>query len=215
MKNLILIGGGGHCRVVLDVIKEGGEFNVIGIIDVKEKIGNRVNGVEIIDSDENLSKYFENGIEYAFIALGSVGNPTRRILLYKKVREIGFKVPAIVSNNAVLSKNVFWEDGVFINKGVMINDNVSIKSNAIINTGSIIEHDCDIGEFVHISPGSVLSGNVSIGKNSHIGTNATVIQGIKIGENSIVGAGAVVTKNVLSNTVVVGNPARFLRFNSY
>lgn len=208
MKDILLIGGGGHCKSVIDTLKTLNKFNIIGILDVKEKVGRHIDNVKIIGTDERLKDYYSKGIRHAFITLGSIGNPQLRIKLYKNAKKLGYEFPIIIDKTAIVSDNSPIEEGTFIGKGTIINANTNIGKNCIINSGAIIEHDCKIKNFVHIAPGSVLSGGVVIGDNTHIGTNSTIIQNIKIGQNSIIGAGSVVVKNIKSNVKAYGNPCR-------
>lgn len=208
MEKIILIGGGGHCKSVIDTIRSSIKYEIIGIVDLKEKVGTFIGDIKIIGTDEDLEVFYKKGIRNAFITVGSIGNPALRIKLYNMARKIGFKFPIIIDKTAIVSKNTIIEEGTFIGKGAIVNTNSKIGKNSIINSGSIIEHDCIIGDFVHIAPGSVLSGGVIIGENTHIGTNSTIIQNIKIGQNTIIGAGSVVVKDVKSNVKCYGNPCR-------
>lgn len=211
MEKIILLGGGGHCKSIIDTIINSKLYEIAGIIDLKQNIGQCINGIKILDNDENLIKYKEAGIENAFITVGSIGNPSIRIKLYNLASKLGFKIPAITDNSAIISKDSVIGCGTFVGKGVIINTKVVIGSNCIINTGSIIEHDCSIGDFVHISPGATLCGGVKICNNTHIGANSTIIQYRSIGENAIIGAGSIVTKDIRNNVTAYGNPCKEVR----
>jgi sugar O-acyltransferase, sialic acid O-acetyltransferase NeuD family len=208
MEKIILLGGGGHCNSVIDSIKSNYSYEIIGIIDFKENIGQYINGIEILDSDDNLMKYKKAGVQNAFITVGSIGNPSIRKKLYNLASDLGFKFPVIMDKSAVLSQDVEVGIGTFIGKGAIINSKSIIGSNCIINSGSILEHDCNIGDFVHISPGATLCGGVIVGENTHIGANSTIIQYKTIGKNVIIGAGSVVLKNIKSNIKAYGNPCK-------
>lgn len=208
MKDIVLIGGGGHCKSVIDTIKSSNEYNIIGILDIKEKVGTRISNIKIIGTDDDMEKIYKSGIKHAFITIGSIGNPNLRIKLYKEAKDIGYKIPCIIDKTSIISPNLTIKNGTFIGKGVIINSGVKIGENTILNTGSIIEHDCEIGSYVHIAPGTTLSGNVIIGNRSHIGTNSTIIQNINIGEDSIIGAGSVVIKDIENNKKAYGNPCQ-------
>lgn len=210
MKNkMVLVGGGGHCKVVISILKNLNEFEMVGISDIPEKIGNDILGVPIRFTDDEMEKLFNNGVRYAFITIGSVGDPKKRVELFYKMKKIGFKFPVIVSKYALVSEDVKIDEGTIIMPGAIINPGVKIGRNSIINTGTIIEHDVSIGDHVHVAPGAVLSGGVKVGCCSHIGTGASVIQEIEIGENVIVGAGAVVVKNIPNSVIAKGVPAKW------
>lgn len=210
MERIVLVGGGGHCKSVIDTISSTNEYQIVGIVDVKEKIGQTINGVNIIGCDDDLLSIYRKEVTNAFITIGSIGDASRRINSYKQLKKIGFELPIIIDKTSIISNRALIEEGTYIGKGSIVNCNVIVKSCAIINTGAVIEHESIIGSFVHIAPGSVLSGNVIIGDGTHIGTNSTIIQGIRIGQNTLIGAGSVVTKSISNNVKAYGNPCRVI-----
>ena len=211
MKNLILIGGGGHCKSVIDTILEGGDYRIVGILDLPEKVGENILGIEIIGTDDMMDHYFKQGIDQAFITMGSIGDIRLRRNLYEHASALGFKFPNIIDKTAVVSQNSILGQGNFVGKGAIINAGARIGNQCIINTGAIIDHDCQLADFVHIAPGASLSGQVSIGENTHIGTNSSLIQNISIGRDSILGAGSVVIKDIGDNQIFAGNPAKSIK----
>lgn len=207
--NILLIGGGGHCKSVLDTILRNYNFDKIGIIDIKNNIGKNILGIPIIGSDEDLEYFYKKKqYKYAFITLGSIGNSNKREYLFNNVLKYGFDVPSIIDSSAIIGKEVILEQGIFIGKRTIVNSESIIKKGAIINTGAIVEHDCSVGEFVHISPGTVVCGEVTIGNNTHIGANSVIKQGLTIGENSLLGVGSVVVSDIVDNRLCYGNPCR-------
>ena len=205
---ILLIGGGGHCKSVLDSLLELNVYSEIGIVDKKENIGKLLIGVPVVGCDDDLPSLINNGYKYAFVTVGSIGNPTLRIELFNMLSEIGYEIPVIVDDSAKVSMHARIEQGVFVGKQSIVNAGCHIQTGAIINSGSIIEHDCQIGAFSHIAPGAVLGGEVVVGDNSHIGSNATVKQQILIGSNSIIGLGSVVLQNIDHHIMAYGNPCR-------
>ncbi|MEG0379069.1 MAG: acetyltransferase [Eubacterium sp.] len=208
MKQLLLIGGGGHCKSIIDSLSQNTAFEVVGILDTSEKVGTFINGIEIIGVDDDMEKWFVKGVHLAFITLGSVGNTALRQKLYEKAKTIGFQFPIVQDPTAIVSKETTIGEGTFIGKGTIVNASVQIGKNAIINSGAIVEHDSTIGDYCHLAPGSTFSGNVTIGAHTHVGTNATVIQEIEIGEHTVIGGGSVVIRNVRSFAVAYGNPCK-------
>jgi sugar O-acyltransferase (sialic acid O-acetyltransferase NeuD family) len=207
-KKLLLIGGGGHCKSVLDSILQSNEYSEIGIIDKNENDEGSILGIPIIGCDNDLSKLYHDGYHYAFVTVGSIGKPSLRIKLYKMLEAIGFEIPNIIDLTAIISNQVKLEKGIFIGKNVVVNVGTYIKDGSIINTGSTIEHDCIINQFCHIAPGSVLCGEVEIGENTHVGAGSVIRQQIKIGSNTIIGMGSVVLKDIKGNVVAYGNPCK-------
>ncbi|MDD4781998.1 MAG: acetyltransferase [Tissierellia bacterium] len=207
-KKLLLIGGGGHCKSVLDSILSLNEYSEIGIIDKNEKIGRNILGIPIIGCDDDLSKLYHDGYHYAFVTVGNIGKPSLRIKLYKMLETIGFGIPNIIDSTAIISNQVKMERGIFVGKNVVVNVGTSIKNGSIINTGSIIEHDCIINQFCHIAPGSVLCGEIEVGEHTHVGAGSVIKQQIRIGSNTIIGMGSVVLKDIKANVVAYGNPCK-------
>jgi len=209
-KKIILIGGGGHCKVVISILKKLDTFEIVSIVD-NYKSESFISGIKIIGTDDDLKDIYKSGVHNALITVGSVKDNTKRYKLFNMVKEIGFKFPVIISHKAVVDESVKIEEGSVIMPGGIINIDSSIGKNCIINTSAIIEHDCAIGDHCHIAPGVHISGAVNIGKLSFIGIGAIIIQGIKIGKNVIIGAGSVVIKDIPDNVIAVGNPAKIIK----
>lgn len=207
-KKLLLIGGGGHCKSVLDSIPQANDYSEIGIIDKKENIGKLLLGVPIIGCDDDLLKLYQAGYDYAFVTVGSIGDPKLRIKLFEILEKIGFQIPNIIDATATVSDHANLEEGIFVGKHAVINAGAAIKKGAIINTAAIIEHDCLIEENSHIAPGAVLCGEVQVGVNTHIGARSVIKQQVKIGSNTIIGMGSVVLKDIEDYILAYGNPCK-------
>lgn len=208
MEDIILLGGGGHCESVIDTIKESLLFNIVGILDRPEKIGDVISGVPVVGVDSDLQNWKENGVKNAFVTIGSIGDTHLRQKLYQNAKDIGFNFPIIIDKTAIVSSRAQIKEGTFIGKGAIINTSVKIGEQAIINSGAIVEHDSTIGNYCHIAPGTTLSGDVTIGNFTHIGTNTTIIQGIEVGEGTMIGAGSVVIRNIGNYKIAYGNPCK-------
>ncbi|MDY3203754.1 MAG: NeuD/PglB/VioB family sugar acetyltransferase [Arcobacter sp.] len=178
-EKIVLIGGGGHCHSVIDVIEQENKYEIIGIVDTKENIGKKVLNYEIIAWDDDLETIFET-CKNAIITVGQVESNKIRVKIYNKLKQIGFNLPVIISPLAYVSKHSFIEEGTIIMHHSLINANVKIGKNCIINTKALIEHDCIVENNCHISTASVINGGVIIKENSFFGSNATSKQGIEI-----------------------------------
>lgn len=208
IEKIILIGGGGHCKSVIDSIVSCGSFEIAGIIDVVENIGEVVCSIPIIGEDKDLLNIFNQGVKYAFITSGSVGNCDLRQRLYNSALKVGFIIPTIVDPTAIVARSTIIGQGTFVGKGCIINSCAIISDMAIINTGAIVDHDCKISKFVHIATGVTLCGTVKIGDYTHIGAGTTIIQGINIGEETLVGAGSLVVSDIGSEIKAFGMPCK-------
>ncbi len=200
MKELIIIGAGGHARPVIDVAISLGH-EIIGIIDVNYTgAQERVMGVNVIGGMNRITEFAPDLVQ-VFIA---VGDNTKRKSITEEVISYNFDIPTLVHNSSIVSSTVKMGKGVFINAGAIINAMATIGSGAIINTGVIIEHETLVGDFAHIAPGVSIAGRVGIGACTFIGIGTSVIDKINIGENVIVGTGSTIIKDIESNTKVVG-----------
>ena len=206
-KIIVLVGGGGHCRSVLDTLNRTNEYKKILITDPNIPVGTIIDGAEVVGDDSVLPNLLEQGIKYAFITTGSIGekdNIELRRKLYDKVNDIGFIIPKIIDQSAVVSCSANILDGVFVGKNAVINVGSQIGKMTIINTGAIIEHECIIGDYSHVSVGAVLAGQVVIEKGVFVGANSTIIQCKRVGEYSVIGANSVVLSDVPDNYTALG-----------
>lgn len=178
-EQIILIGGGGHCRSVIDVIEQENRYKIIGIVDKKELIGTKVLGYEVIGCDEDLKTIFKSS-QNAVIALGQIDSNQIRVDLFNKLKEIGFNLPTIISPLAYVSKHASVDEGSVVMHHALVNANAKIGKNCIINTKALIEHDAIIENHCHISTASVINGGVVVKENTFFGSNATSKQSVNI-----------------------------------
>ena len=199
MKRIILIGGGGHCKSCIDVIEQAGTFQIAGIVDVPEKLHQKILGYEIIAIDNDLSQLVDE-YENFLITLGQIKSPEKRIRIYQTLKESGTKLPIIVSPLAYVSRHARLEEGTIVMHYALVNAGAQIGSNCIINTKALIEHDAVIGNHCHIATDAVINGGVKVGSGTFFGSNAVTREYIEIGENSIIGCGAKITKDIPPNS---------------
>jgi len=191
MKEIILIGGGGHCKSVIDVIELEGKFVIAGIVDVPELFGNDVLGYPIIGSDSdlvNLAKKYT----YALVTVGQIRSPELKIRLFDLAKKAGFSLPSIISSSAYVSSHSFIGNGTVVMHDTSINAGASIGDNCIINSKSLIEHDCKVFDHCHISTNVTINGAVTIEDGCFIGSGVVTNNSITIKKNSFIKAGTVV-----------------------
>lgn len=207
MKPVIIVGAGGHAKVLLDALLCS-ERKVIGLTDFdKQKWESLVNGVPVLGGDEVVFSYSIDEIELVN-GMGSVGSMDKRKNIYEYFKSKAYLFSNVIHPSAIVSSNAVLANGVQLLPGCIVNTGALIGDNSIVNTRASIDHDVSIGSHVHIAPGVTISGGVTIGDCTHIGTGATVIQGVHIGSNVLIGAGAVVVKDIPDNCKAYGVPAR-------
>jgi len=191
MKDIILIGGGGHCKSVIDVIEQEGRFKIAGIVDKPELLGSKLFGYLIIGNDSDLDDLAKK-YQYALVTVGQIKSPLLRIKLFELAVKSGFILPTVVSPRAYLSKHAMVDKGSIIMHDALINANAKVGENCIINSKALIEHDVIIKDHCHISTNVVINGNVVVGSGSFIGSGAISKEGIKIDNNYFAKAGSII-----------------------
>jgi sugar O-acyltransferase (sialic acid O-acetyltransferase NeuD family) len=206
------MGAGGHAKVVIEILRLVGQYEVVQLLDIKRELwGSTVLEVPVSGDESLLPSLAACGIRHVFIGVGTVGDTGPRKRLYALASSLGFTVVDAIHPAALVSSTARYGRGVTIMGGAVINPCACLGNNVIVNTGAIIEHDCWIGDHVHVATGARMSSTVHVGEGSHIGVGASIRQCIRIGSNCIVGAGSVVVSDVPDGVVVVGVPARILR----
>jgi len=175
MKEILLVGGGGHCKSVIDVIEQEGKYQIAGIIDKKELVGQEVLGYNIIGSDDDLEELFLK-YKYAFVTVGQIKSNSLRVELFTSLKKIGYELPVVVSPLAYVSRHAKVEEGTVIHHYALVNANATVGANCIINSKALIEHDAIIEEYCHISTATVINGGVVVKANSFVGSNATTTE---------------------------------------
>jgi sugar O-acyltransferase (sialic acid O-acetyltransferase NeuD family) len=190
-ENIVLIGGGGHCRSCIDVIEGDNRFAIAGIIDIPDKIGQTIFGYTIIGSEDDLQEIVKTYKLY-FITIGQIKSPDTRIEKYEKIARMGGAFPIIISPASHVSKHANIGEGTIIMHGAIVNAGAIIGQNCIINTGAIVEHDVIIEDHCHVSTGATVNGGTIIKRGSFLGSNAVTKEYITIGEKSFIKANSLV-----------------------
>jgi len=209
-KNLILLGGGGHCKSVIDVAEAAG-YNILGILDRPDEVGKEVLGYKVIGTDDDIANYVDKA-EF-IITVGFVTNPKIRIKLDNKIKDAGGKLATIISPTAYVSPQATIGDGTVIMHRAVICVNVKIGRNCIINTLTDVDHEASIGDFTHLSAGVLIGGGARVGERCFCGMGTTVVHMITLGNDIIMGAGSLAIKDVNDPGVYCGHPAKYLRKN--
>lgn len=196
----VVIGSGGHARVLADIIQKlNGKISCVVSLTPPDDVEIFSNVKHLTDTEFlNLSK--GPGVQL-INGIGHIPYSNIREEIYDKYSALGYNFETIVSPDAIVSPNSRLSSGVQVLPGTILQYGVQVGQNTILNTGAIVEHDSVIGANCHIAPGSVICGGVRIGHSTFVGAGAVIIQGVKIGDRCIIGAGAVVTKDIDSGSV--------------
>ena len=203
-KNLILVGGGGHCKSVTEAAESAG-YNILGVLDTPENVGKQVLAYSIIGTDDEIPLYVDKA-EFV-ITVGFIKNPATRIKLYNKVKDAGGKLATIIASTAHVSKYSTIGEGTVVMHQAFVNAGAHIGANCIINTFCNIEHDAQIGDQCHISTGTMVNGDCKVGDRCFIGSQSVLANSITIDEDIIVGAASFVRKSISEKGIYSGNPA--------
>lgn len=205
MDKIIVIGGGGHAKVLISVLQKA-DWNITGYTDIKGD--EAVLDVPRLGSDAVLENLIYKHSRYnAVIGIGKIDLSNRRLVLQDRFEGLGFHFPVIISPDSVVNRDVLMGAGTVVFDGAVINSGTSTGRACIMNTNCTVEHDCILGNNVHIAPGAILCGGSTIGDNCMIGAGAVVIQKVHISAGCLIGAGAVVVGSLSEPGTYVGNPA--------
>ncbi|MDU1889054.1 MAG: acetyltransferase [Dysgonomonas sp.] len=203
MNNLILVGGGGHCKSVIDAAESAG-FKIIAILDKEKNIGKKILDYTITGTDDDIPNYINKG--NFIVTVGQIKNSLLRMNLYDKILNFGGKLATIIASTAYVSKYAKIDEGTVVLHHALVNAEANVGKGCIINSFTNIEHESIIGDYSHISTGVMINGGCEIGHSVFIGSNSTLFQGISVVSNSTIGAGSLVNKDILEEGTYIGNP---------
>jgi acetyltransferase EpsM len=207
---LLIWGASGHAKVVADIVRRAGIFDIVGYLDdiQPHPPEARFLGAPLYTSVTALAALRSQGVSRLILGIGKC---SARLRLASVAREHGFALATAVHPCAVVAEEVRMGAGTVVAGGAVINPGTVLGENVIVNTGAVVDHDCVVEDGAHICPGTRLAGDVKVGRGAWVGIGATVIEKVRIGAGAFVGAGAVVIRDVPENVVVAGVPARVIR----
>jgi sugar O-acyltransferase (sialic acid O-acetyltransferase NeuD family) len=207
MKDLLLIGGGGHCKAVIDVIELSGNWRIAGIVERVNESDHDVMGYPIVGHDEQLEALSAR-YSYALVTVGQIKSAAIRERLFLTLLHLGFNAPVIVSPLARVARSARLGSGTVVMHQAVIGPDACVGANVIVNTHALVEHDAEVGDHCHIATAAVLNGHVKVGPYSMIGSGSLCREGISIGDNCLIGMGSVVRHSIHAGTVFLGREAR-------
>lgn len=207
---LAIWGASGHALVVAEIVRLQGQYSIVGFLDdiTPGRRGAAFCGATILGGREQLALLQEQGVRHVLLGFGSC---RMRHELTELLQSLRFVMPITIHPRAVVAEDVSIGPGTVIAAGAVVNPGTQIGVSVIINTSASVDHECVIGDAVHIGPGAHLAGRVFVGQEAHVGIGATLIDQVRIGKRAVVGAGAVVVRDVPDAVVVYGVPAQVKR----
>lgn len=202
LNDLIIYGGGGHGKALIDLVLVLGAFSIVGIIDDSLPVGTIVMGVPVLGGAVLLGQLHKQGLQLAANAVGGIGNITSRISVFEHLKKAGFTCPTLIHPAAFVEPSATLADGVQVMPHAYVGSEVQVGFGVIVNTGAIISHDCTLGDFVNISPGAILAGEVSVANATLVGMGVTVNLRVNIGPHARIGNGATVKQDVPQGGIV-------------
>jgi sugar O-acyltransferase (sialic acid O-acetyltransferase NeuD family) len=212
--NIVIVGGGGHGKVVIDILEKAGGFHLQGILDSQLRVGDKVMGYEVLGTDSSIPDIVkERAIQGLVVA---IGDNWLRSNLVTSIRSslAGIEFPNAIHPSAQLARDVRLGRGNVVMAGCVVNSAATIGDFCILNTHCSVDHDSMLGNYVSIAPKACAGGNVHVGDYTSICLGANIIHGVKIGRHTVVGAGATVLNDLPSQVVAYGTPARVVRNRS-
>ena len=204
LDRIVVLGSGGHAKVVIDVVRSAAMFTVAGCVAPKGQEG-AIEGVPILGDDSILPSLVDSGIKHAVVA---IGDNNLRLRLGEKIEALGLSLPPLVSPRAYVAASAALGAGTIIMPHAIVHPCACVGRLCVVNTTAIVEHDCILGDGVHVAPRSVLCGSVRVGDRSFVGAGSTVIPNVQIGSDVLLGAGSVATRDCVSPGTYLGTPAR-------
>lgn len=209
-ERLVLIGAGGHCRSVIDTLIGSKAWNIVGILDM-DPLARPLDGIPVIGTDEQIAQLAKQGSHFLITVGHMSAPPVARESLYRELLAHRAQLATVISPLAHKAMTSVLGQGSWVGHHAMIGPGSTCGVNVLINSGSLIEHDCVLGDHVHVATHTVLNGACIVGDGSFIGSGAIVKQGVRIGRNCMIGAGSVVLADVPDGITVVGVPSRPIR----
>lgn len=204
-----MVGGGGHCKSVIDAALSAG-MDVRGILDMPDQVGSFVLGVQVIGTDDDAQAYIDD-CDFV-VTVGAIKDPSLRVRLWERLKSLGAHMGTVVASSARVSPFARIGEGAVVLHNSCVNACASVGDNSIINTLANVDHDCSVGSHTHISTCASLNGNVTVGDRVFVGSNTVVNHGVSIADDIVIGSGCLVHHRLALPGTYAGNPLRKLPF---
>ena len=199
---IVIFGGGGHAKAIMDMVKQIGEYNIVGLIDDTIPAGTMVLGNPILGTRTILPALFGQGVKLAANGVGGILDISVRVRIYKLLSDSGFTFPALIHPRATIEPSARIGSGVQVFANAYIGSEAVLQPMCMVNTNAVVSHDCEIGSYTHIAPGALLAGHVLIGERTLLGMGVTTAIGVKVGSGVRIGNGAIILADITDNTII-------------
>lgn len=199
---LVLYGGGGLAKTIIDLVRAGGTHEVVGVVDDRLPIGEELLGVPVVGDQRHLAPLRDAGLLWVANAVGAIGRIQVRIDVSERIAAAGLRGPVLIEPSAAVAPSAELADGVQVFAGAVVSAAATVGPHTIVNSGTIVSHDCVIGANAHLAPGAILAGDVTVGDGALVGMGVTVPLGLSVGARAIVGNGATVLADVPDGVIV-------------
>ena len=207
MKDIIMVGGGGFCKSVIDVAEDAG-YHILGVLDLPEEVGNNILSYKVIGTDDDIPLYVGNAS--FVVTVGHIKDSTLRRKIYNKIKEAGGEIETIIAKDAYVSPYAKIGEGALVMHKAMLSADVKVGTCTIINSLVNISHDAKIGDFCHVSTCASVNGACEIGNDTFIGSQTAVNQGVKV-VGGIIASQSLVNKDIIEKGISVGCPAQLIK----
>lgn len=207
-EDIIILGRGGHAKVIIDMIEEGDSYNIVGVTDVNLEGEKEFFGYPILGNDDVLPDFFKQGVKNVAVGIGGFTDNRLRKKLFDLAKSIGFSLPPIIHSSAIISKRSKIGEGTIIKRGVIVDTDVTIGTNNILELGAIVGHESKVGNHVLLSANVMISAYNIIEDDVFFAVASTIVSGARVCEGTLIGAGAVVVNDITQKGLYLGVPAK-------
>ncbi|HTX80082.1 MAG TPA: NeuD/PglB/VioB family sugar acetyltransferase [Longilinea sp.] len=199
---LLIYGGGGHCKALIDIIRSVDRYQIAGILDDGLSAGTDLMGVPVLGKGDMAKELFQKGIRLAVNAVGGIGDYAQRLHVFEHLQALGFEFPTVIHPTAYVEPSATLAPGCQLLAFVYVGSDCRVGFGTLLNAHAILSHDVVLGQVVNLSPGAMLAGSVEVGDYSQVGMGVTINLHNKVGKRCRIGNGATVKGDVPDGTVV-------------
>jgi sugar O-acyltransferase (sialic acid O-acetyltransferase NeuD family) len=199
---LVIYGGGGHAKSVMEIVQQLGTYAIAGILDDGLPAGTVVLGIPVVGTRTAFSALIEKGVKLAANGVGGIIDINVRVRVFELLSAAGFSLPSLIHPRATVEPSAEVGEGVQVFANAYVGSEAALEPRCMVNTNAVVSHDCVIGEYSHIAPGALLAGHVHVGKRCLVGMGVTTSNGVRNGDGVRIGNGAIILADVPDRTIV-------------